>query len=280
MRDDTRACRRQRSPSSGAATVWRQGVLEGMVTVTKALASDPSRADPGDPGKAARIPGDGPWSAEGEARAERDRCQALAANLDAAFEGLVDAYQDRLYRFALRLTGSAPDAEEIAQDAFARAYRWLRDHPPEGEEFRLKAWLYQVTLNVFRNWQRRRARSTASLDTGLEALPPLIQPGGEPELAAERQETRAELALLLAALPSRYRAAVVLRYVEELSYGEMAAVLERPPNTVKSDVRRGLALLRGAQRREPRLAHTEPPEPAKPGSPAPVVARLNIKEDR
>lgn len=51
--------------------------------------------------------------------------QELAADLDGSFEGLVLAYQDRLYAFALRLTDSPRDAEEIAQDAFVRAYRAL-----------------------------------------------------------------------------------------------------------------------------------------------------------
>src|SRR5262249_32942360 len=49
----------------------------------------------------------------------------LAADLDGAFEGLVRAYQDRLYSFALRVTRNAQDAEEVAQDAFVRAYRAL-----------------------------------------------------------------------------------------------------------------------------------------------------------
>jgi RNA polymerase sigma-70 factor (ECF subfamily) len=56
---------------------------------------------------------------------------SLAADLDGSFEALVQAYQDRLFAFGLRLTGSPRDAEEIAQDALVRAYRALRRYPAE-----------------------------------------------------------------------------------------------------------------------------------------------------
>ncbi|HEY8691860.1 MAG TPA: RNA polymerase sigma factor, partial [Chloroflexota bacterium] len=68
----------------------------------------------------------------------------------------------------------------------------------------------------------------------------------EPAAIAERTETRADLERVLARLPRRYREAVVLRHVEDLSYPEMAAVLRRPEGTIKSDVHRGLGLLRAA----------------------------------
>src|SRR3954463_14155449 len=83
--------------------------------------------------------------------------RALAADLDGAFEALVRAYQDRLYAFGLRLTGSPRDAEEIAQDAFVRAYRALARYPGERiETLKLRSWLFQVTVNVARNRSRTR----------------------------------------------------------------------------------------------------------------------------
>src|SRR5512143_2374709 len=69
---------------------------------------------------------------------------ALAADLDGNFERLVHEYQDRLFGFALRLTRSRPDAEEIAQDAFVRAYRGLKRYGVERVRgIALRAWLYQ-----------------------------------------------------------------------------------------------------------------------------------------
>ncbi|HVA25357.1 MAG TPA: RNA polymerase sigma factor [Chloroflexota bacterium] len=172
-----------------------------------------------------------------------DVVTALGADLDGAFPGVVETYQDSLYRFALRLSGNSQDAEETAQEAFVRAYRWLKSHQASLADLALKPWLYQVTLNVFRNGVRRPRPPTASLDDARE----LAGDGRvEPPAVAERTESRAELARVLAGLPRRYREAVVLRHVEELSYTEMAAVLERPEGTIKSDVHRGLGLLRAA----------------------------------
>jgi RNA polymerase sigma-70 factor (ECF subfamily) len=172
-----------------------------------------------------------------------DVLPGLSADLDGAFPTLVESYQDALYRFALRLTGNSQDAEETAQEAFVRAYRWLKAHRAAAAELSLRPWLYQVTLNVFRNRVRRPRPATASLDDTLE----LAGDGRiEPAAIAERTETRADLERVLARLPRRYREAVVLRHVEDLSYPEMAAVLRRPEGTIKSDVHRGLGLLRAA----------------------------------
>ena len=84
---------------------------------------------------------------------EQAKGEALAATQDEALKkGLVVAYQDRLFSFALRLTGRREDAEEVAQDAFVRAYRALGAYPAERiRTMALRAWLYQITLNVARN---------------------------------------------------------------------------------------------------------------------------------
>lgn len=168
---------------------------------------------------------------------------ALARDLDAAFEDLVLTYQDGLYRFALRLSANAAEADDIAQDALVRAYRWLRDHPPDSS-FQLRPWLYRVTLNTFKN--RLRARRAATDMPWPEGFDRADTAARHPELLAERSETRAELSAVLAELPLHYREAVVLRHVEELSYPEITAVLKRPEGTIKSDVHRGLELLRRA----------------------------------
>jgi len=166
----------------------------------------------------------------------------LARDVDGSFEQLVLEYRDQLYRFALRLTGCPAEAEDAAQDAFVRAYSWLKSHAVDGT-FQLRPWLYRITLNVVRNRLRRRQVPRAPLEAaGTQAS----QDGPSPAASAERSETRRELTAALAALPQRYREAVLLRHVEDLSYPEAAAVLARPVGTVKSDVHRGLAQLRAA----------------------------------
>jgi RNA polymerase sigma-70 factor (ECF subfamily) len=165
----------------------------------------------------------------------------LATDLDGAFEQVVLTFQDRLYRFALRLTGNRQDAEEIAQDAFVRAYHALGQYSADRiRSLGLQAWLYQITLNVFRNRVRRRRVQQVPLDGHL----PERQEPELPEQVAEDREQRRAVAALLSTLPERYRAAVVLRHIEGLSYVEMADVLDQPAGTIKANVHRGLETLR------------------------------------
>jgi len=172
----------------------------------------------------------------------------LSADLDGNFERLMLAFQDRLYGLALRLSGNAQDAEEIVQDAFVHAYQALGTYDAERVQgLALRPWLYRITLNVFRNRVRGRRVATVPLAGESDDLPelePAGDPQDEPETALARSERRSELAELVARLPERYRAAVVLRHVEGLSYAEMADILGQPAGTVKANVHRGLRWLR------------------------------------
>jgi len=183
---------------------------------------------------------------------ERDLNADLADDLDGAFERLVLTYQDRLYSFALRITGSAEDAAEIAQDAFVRAHRALRSYKPERvRTLALKAWLYRITLNVVRNRRRGKAFTLVPLD-GPEALAADVEDREQdrPEARFERAESAAALGALVAAMPARYRAAVVLRHVEGLGYEEVSVVPGQPVGTVKAHVHRGIQWLREALARQ------------------------------
>jgi RNA polymerase sigma-70 factor, ECF subfamily len=175
--------------------------------------------------------------------------RALATNLDGCFEQLVMHYQERMFAFALRIAGNRQDAEEIAQDTFVRAYRALAGYGTvQIETLALRAWLYQIALNVFRNRVRGHRLQLVPLDDDDGA--PLHEPAGDereqPALVYERAERRRELGAIVAALPERYRVAVVLRHIEGFGYGEAAALLGQPVGTVKSNVHRGVELLRKA----------------------------------
>jgi RNA polymerase sigma-70 factor, ECF subfamily len=178
---------------------------------------------------------------------------ALAANPGQAFETLVVHWQQRVYGFALRLTASPQDAEEIAQDTFVRAWRALCQWPPERiRAMRMKAWLYQIALNVFRNRIARRTLSVVPLDApdGRPAFDPADDWRERPDIAAESAELGREVAASLIALPAHMRVAVVLRYVEGFTYREIAELLKQPEGTVKAHVHRGTRQLRDALRRE------------------------------
>jgi RNA polymerase sigma-70 factor, ECF subfamily len=171
----------------------------------------------------------------------------LATNLDASFEELVRTFQDRLYAFALRLTNSPQDAEEATQDTFVRAYRALQRYPSERvSSLRLRPWLYQIELNVVRNQVRRPAPKQVDIDGPPGDSLESTTADEQPEAAMANTELRAQLTEVLTALPDRYRTAVVLRHVQGLSYAEAADVLGQPLGTTKSDVHRGLRLIRQA----------------------------------
>jgi len=177
----------------------------------------------------------------------------LADDLDAAFERLVIAHQDRLYTIALRMLGDPRDAEEAAQDALVRAYRAVATYEADRiASLQLRPWLATIVLNLCRTRASHRApRGTQplSLDAqGPNGAPILAEPAApartSPVALVERDATRSEWATRLAALPVAYRSAVVLRHVDGLTYPEVAEALGRPEGTVKAQVHRGIAMLK------------------------------------
>jgi RNA polymerase sigma factor (sigma-70 family) len=187
----------------------------------------------------------------------------LARDLDGSFEELVRAHQDRLYTLAVRFLGNVSDAEEATQDAFVRAYRALASYDAERiRDLQLKAWLATIVLNVCRNRVRRRQPAIVPLDQPVE---PGASGAGRPEASADqleateprsiphesvvRREGAETWARLVVALPDRYRAPILLRHVDGLSYDEISQALDRPEGTLKAQVHRGLTMLRNAAER-------------------------------
>lgn len=183
---------------------------------------------------------------------DRRLLRDLARDLDGAFEALVIAHQDRCFSIALRVLGDRGAAEEAAQDALVRAYRALAGYERQRIlDLRLRPWLATIVLNLCRTRATRRAAKGApplSFDIVDAPLPEpvAVDPGGSPVAVLDRQAEHERWAGLLATLPAAYRAAVVLRHVDGLSYPDLALALDRPEGTVKAQVHRGLALLRTA----------------------------------
>jgi len=158
----------------------------------------------------------------------------------AAFRGLVARHRDRAYALALRLTGSAADAEEVAQDAFVRAWRAL---PAFRREAKFGTWLHRIVarLALDRRVQlvARAKREAPGSDAPEPAAP---EPSGD--------ENERMLASLLAELPERARAAVVLYYYEDRSVSEVARILGVPEGTIKTLLSRARVSMREAWARQ------------------------------
>lgn len=188
----------------------------------------------------------------------------LADDLDTSFEALVRAHQDRLYTIAHRFLGNGHDAEEVTQDALVRAYRALAGYDEARiRGLRLRPWLATIVLNLCRNRaaRTRSGHGPLSLDRTPpdgHALPePAADPDAAPAAVVDRDEALRTWAALVGQLPPVYRAPLVLRHVDGLSYPEVALALDRPEGTVKAQVHRGLALLRTAYEAAQRLEREE-----------------------
>jgi RNA polymerase sigma-70 factor (ECF subfamily) len=161
-----------------------------------------------------------------------------------AFAELVTRYTAPVFNLAFRLTGDRAEAENVAQEAFLRAYVAL---PHSRTDLAFKPWLFQIAVNLCRDLARKkRPAAFAELaqedgiapEEAIEDQAPLLL-----ETVAERELERA-LARAVDGLPEAYRAVVTLRYTEGLSYEEMAAALGLPVNTVRTHLFRAKAMLR------------------------------------
>lgn len=175
--------------------------------------------------------------------------ELLAVDLDRHFQQLVQSYQPQLYAFLLRQAGSSLDAEDIVQEVFIRAYYALTGYPGERvRAIKLRAWLFKIALNTFYSpaWKRRLLCVPLDLSDDSALLEVEDNSREQPDMIVEDKERLRELEALVSTLPARHREAVNLYYFEDLSYQEMAELLGQPLGTVKSNVHRGVRLLRAA----------------------------------
>ena len=173
----------------------------------------------------------------------RRRSSADTSGTD-AFADEALGFLEPLYAAALRLTRNPADAEDLVQDTYVKAFR-ASDRYQRGTN--LKAWLYTILHNTWRNRLRDASRATVDVDSArVEEAASL--PGGPvaldtPERILLRDTLDVDLQAALDALPAAFREAVWLRDVEEFSYAEIGEMLSIPIGTVMSRISRGRRLL-------------------------------------
>ncbi len=164
-----------------------------------------------------------------------DLVELLATNLDRYFPQLVLSTQQRLYTFALRQAGNPQDAEDIVQEAFIRAYHALKTYPAERIRFmKMQAWLYKITLHIFYRQSSHDSRiQYTPLDLSEESAHCEIEDNEDerPEKMLEDRENRHHLEAMISSFPEHYRIAVSCYYFAELSYREIAELLQQPIGT-------------------------------------------------
>ncbi len=188
----------------------------------------------------------------------RDRRGDTAAEEVVATDAL--NYVDQLYATALRLTRSPSDAEDLVQDTYLKAFRAAAQFQPGTN---LKAWLFTILQNTFRNRQRDRGREPVDVDSETVERAPVRADAPDPEQRLLDAAMDADLREALESLPAAFREAVWLRDVEDFSYAEIAEVLDVPPGTVMSRISRGRRLLqqRLLERRRASAGAAAPKQP-------------------
>jgi RNA polymerase sigma-70 factor (ECF subfamily) len=161
--------------------------------------------------------------------------RVLSGDVD-AYAKLVDRYYDRCARFAIRMLGNRDDAEDALQSTFLRAYRALGRYQ---ERDRFSAWLYRILVNQCRSIAARRAHRERVF-VREEALL-LNAPDKRPAWSGEDEEL---VQRVLNELDPLLREAFLLKYVEELSYEEMAALTGAGVSALKMRVKRACDRLR------------------------------------
>lgn len=150
-------------------------------------------------------------------------------------------FLDSLFATALRLTRDRMAAEDLVQETYLKAVRFADRFEPGTN---LRAWLFAILHNTFRNARRDAGRDPIEVDSDIVARAADSSPASEsPEDLLLRDVVAADLKAALDALPDVFRQAVWLRDVEDFSYAEIATMLEVPIGTVMSRIARGRRLL-------------------------------------
>jgi RNA polymerase sigma-70 factor, ECF subfamily len=206
-----------------------------------------------------------PWG-----RDEAELVTELQAGSDAAFDWLVTYYHANVFNLCYGILSDPADAADVTQEVFLRAFRGIGGFRRGSS---LKTWLYRISIRQalnHRRWCWRHHRGQISIDVDEEGKNPALElKDGEAspfELYAT-QEMQARVRQALAAVPTPFRSAVILRDLEGLAYEEVAEVLEISVGTVKSRILRGRRMLKEIL--DP-LLHASAPEAAP--APAAVAA--------
>jgi RNA polymerase sigma-70 factor (ECF subfamily) len=142
-----------------------------------------------------------------------------------AFEPIVERYQRVLYTVALRMLGNAEEANDVAQNAFVKAFQKLDSFDPNRRFF---SWIYRILVNECLN-VRRDQRPLEPISPDLAEAS-----GRSPADLFERAERRRRVQTAILELPHEYREVVVLRHFADLSYEQIGETLDLPAKTVKS----------------------------------------------
>jgi len=189
------------------------------------------------------------WAAPAALDAEeRGLLKGLCSGDEAAYELLISRFERPVFNLVSRLSDDRADAPDVVQEVFLKVFRNVGSFRGDSS---LKTWIYRIAVNEARNhrrWFGRHRKQEVGLEAGMGqangCLDWLTDPGRSPLEQTLDHETQALIEAALGELNPNFRAALVLREIEGLSYEEIAEILEISLGTVKSRILRGREALR------------------------------------
>ncbi len=174
--------------------------------------------------------------------------RGLRSGIEETYEVLISRFEQPVYGMVYRLLGNESDASDVVQEVFLKVFRGVHAFR---EQSSLRTWIYRIAVNEaynHRRWFARHCKLEVSLENEDPDLPGMLQyaadPGRSPFEQAMNSETRVQVEKALARINPVFRAAVVLRDIQNLSYEEIAEILQVSLGTVKSRILRGRDALR------------------------------------
>ncbi|MDQ2950266.1 MAG: sigma-70 family RNA polymerase sigma factor [Acidobacteriota bacterium] len=174
--------------------------------------------------------------------------RGLRAGIDEAYEELIERFQQPVYSMVFRLLGNPNDASDVVQDVFLKVFRSVGAFR---EQSSLRTWVYRIAVNEAHNhrrWFSRHCRQEVSMENERDGQASSVElardPGRSPFDLALDNENRMLIERALTRINPTFRTAVVLRDIENLSYEEIAEILQLSLGTVKSRILRGREALR------------------------------------
>lgn len=174
--------------------------------------------------------------------------RGLRAGIEEAYEDLISKYEQPVYGLVYRLVGHSTDACDVVQEVFLKVFRGVNSFR---EQSSLRTWIYRIAVNEAHNrrrWWMRHCRREVSIEKDRSEGDRLTEtardPGRTPFEQVLDSETRKLVECALARIKPVFRTAVVLRDIQNLSYEEIAEILQVSLGTVKSRILRGREALR------------------------------------
>jgi RNA polymerase sigma-70 factor, ECF subfamily len=186
-------------------------------------------------------------------KSEQRFIERLLAHDERAFNELVQAYEQRVYRLVLRMVGRRDEAEDMAQEVFVQVFKAIGTFRGESK---LGTWIYRIAVNLCKNRIKYLSRRHSSDEDELEPLAEraalderksaAVGETSRPDQAVEGYQIEKIVQECMAGIDPDFREVLVLRDVEDLSYEELCEVTGLPDGTVKSRLHRARAMLKAA----------------------------------